>query len=437
MAFSLRVIPGYQFTENEKLTQTKLNQLGRPTIELQGSISSAAIAPGSITADKLSPVLISDLTPGDPIKDDLMMYQDLDLGLRSTTIGKILALGSPTLTQINAVTLADYAWVIQGGKDYKATIADTLREAINQQTPLDTVGAIDKTKDMLLLFDASAPDNSNKNRKATLATAVATATNTLIADATGFQLGGTLDRFNDEILMNDASLAVGSQQVRVKLNDVLIQAGGIKAWANINGAATYAQLATNLWDTTSDVIGCATPHLLNAGDVIWFVTVQPGTGVAAFTPYFVNPLGTGLQFKIYTTKAGAIAADATKVVDLIGSGAGMSFLKWVNNPIRAGNNIAAVLRTGDNTTNPSSNAGQYRIYFETPMATANYAVQLTGSAYSGDQDQQALIAFVNVAGTNSNPDVTQNPSTTSFDVATGRGINEYHNPDYLMVTVFQ
>jgi hypothetical protein len=436
MALSLRVVPGYQFSENEKVTQTKLNQLGRPTIELQGSLSSSAIAPGSITADKLAPDIISDLTPGDPVETDLIMYQDLDLGsLRSTTIRKILDLGKSSPTKITEVTFEDYLWVIQKGKDCKATLPDTLREAVNSQTELDKVSQIDRDADTILLYDASAGTGTNKNRKAKLRTAVSAVTNTLIADTTGFPVGGVLDRFNDELLMNDASLPAGSQQVRVKLNDVLVQAGGIKAWANINGTIAIASLVTNTWDTATGVIGCAVPHLLVAGDVIWFLTNQAGAGVTAWTPYYINPFGTAQQFKLYTTKAGAIAADATKLVTLTGSGVGKSFLKWKSNPIRAGNNITAVLRTGDNTLDLDSNAGQYRIFFETPMASADYSVQLTSSG--ANHENQGPMVWVNVRGSDPAPKVTQSPTTTSFDVLTGLSMTNFNNPDYLFVTVFQ
>lgn len=53
MAFSFTVNPGYDFSESEKITYSKLNLLGSPVITLNGQAGSADIADGSITAAKL------------------------------------------------------------------------------------------------------------------------------------------------------------------------------------------------------------------------------------------------------------------------------------------------------------------------------------------------------------------------------------------------
>ena len=53
MALSVVVGKGYIFSEGEKITYPKLNLLGAPAITLEGSVSSAQIADGSVTTVKL------------------------------------------------------------------------------------------------------------------------------------------------------------------------------------------------------------------------------------------------------------------------------------------------------------------------------------------------------------------------------------------------
>ena len=432
MALSLKVVPGYQFGETERVTQTKLNQLGRPTIELQGTLASSAIAPGSITSDKLSPALITGLTAADPEKIDLLMFHDVSAnGLRQTTIDKILALSTPNLTTITAVALTDFAWIIQGGNNKQATIADTLREAINGQTALPTTPEIDSAADQLLLFDASAAAGTNRNRKVAVGVTVKTVTNTLIADAPAFS--GTLDRANDELLLRDASLTAGAQHVRVKLQDLLAQAGGIKGWAKINTnlSRTFVDCT---WVKDPDLITTATPHNLAAGDFIWFNdTYNQAPQVAAFTAYYVFPLN-ATTLQLYSTKAAALAQTAAQRIDIPVDTAAKKYTRWATNPIVANSNISAIVTT----RSTPGDIGYYRIFFELPLVTSNYAIQLTGSYYNGDHDQQGLTCSVNVAGSNASPSATSNPTAGLFDLVV-RNIsgNDPAAPDILSVTVFQ
>jgi hypothetical protein len=432
MPLSLRVIPGYQFGDDERLTQVKLNQLGRPTIELQGALASSAIAPGSITSDKLSPALITGLSDGDPDKGDLVMFHDFfSNGLRKTTIDKILALSTPSLTQITTVALTDMAWIIQAGNNYKATISDTLRDAINGQTELLTPDEIDKANDTLLLWDASAPAGSDRNRKAKVGVTVKTVTNTLIADAPAFN--GTLDRGNDELLLRDASLTAGTQQVRVKLQDLLAQAGGIKAWARINAnlSRTFVDCT---WVATQDILTTATPHNLAAGDFIWFNdTYNQAPQVAAFTAYYVFPINS-TTFQLYSTRAAALAQSPAQRIDIPVDTSAKKYTRWSTNPIVAGSNISAVITT----RSTPGDIGYYRVFFELPLLSSLYAIQITASYYEGDHDQQGLGASVNIAGSNASPSATSNPTSALFDLLV-RNIsgNDPAAPDILSVTVFQ
>jgi hypothetical protein len=296
MALTLKVIPGYQFSENERLTQTKLNQLGRPTIDLQGAISSAAIGPGTITSDKLSPALITGLTPSPeptPESRDLVMIHDVsENGLRNVTIGQILALGTPALQTITDVTLDDFAWIIRGAgadKNKQANLRDTLREAINGQSELLAVADLDRTADMLFVYDASAAAGTNKNRKVKIQTAVRTVTNTLIPDAT--VLSGAVDPALDELLLLDASSTAGDQQRRVKVQELVKQlsVSAIKAWVNFDGTTGTIKSQNNVSLVTRTQRGFYTitmaTALANANYAILATSSRGssgGTGITAF-----------------------------------------------------------------------------------------------------------------------------------------------------------
>jgi len=434
MALSLRVIPGYQFSENEKLTQTKLNQLGRPTIELEGTISAALIPPGSITSDKLSPGLISGLTRATPDGLDLMMFEDISSGgLRSATINEILALSTPHLDAISDVKFGDFAWIIQAaGPNKKATIENTLREGISGQTEITTAGGIDEGNDMLMLWDATALAGSNPNRKAKVGNVVASFTNILIAKSNP---GTEIDINNDEVLVRDVSLTAPNQQVRLKVKDLVAQAGGMKAWANINGAETSTSVATNFWDADANVIGTALPLGLETGEFIWFVPTQAAAGVTAWTPYYVSMLGgSSTQFRLFKTKAAALTGDTAQLVDITSSTPGRAFFYWANNPIRGSSNISAIIRTRGTT---SGDHGDFRIFFETPMLTENYAVQVTGSYYDDEADLQSQVCSINVGGADPDPPATLSPSPGSFDVCCRSLVgNNRNDPQYLMIAVF-
>jgi hypothetical protein len=132
---------------------------------------------------------------------------------------------------------------------------------------------------------------------------------------------------------------------------------------------------------------------------------------------------------------------ANNRVDLLPSASPRAFYQWATNPIRYAINVSAVIRTGGNS-DPDKDKGRYRLFFETPLASAQYVVQLTGSLYTGQHDRQAALVGVNVADTpgppapDAPPQQKQNPSINSFDVICGISNIETANPDYLFATVF-
>jgi hypothetical protein len=422
MALSVSVIPGYQFSEAEKITQTKLNQLGRPTIALEGTINAALIPPGSITSDKLAPGLISGLSEADPAKGDWMMFEDIsEGGLRRATIGDILALSTPSLPLITEVGFGDTAWIIQGGDNKQATIGDLLRQSINGQTPITTAAGVDKVADMLLLWDATAPAGSNPNRKVSVVNAVTPITSTLIEDAPA--LVGTIDRLNDEVLLRDASQPAGSQQVRAKLIDLLAQVGGIKAWARINANLTSSAV-TGAWNSGNDLISTPAAHNLAPGDFIWFNTSNAQAPVTAFTAYYVFPVSTTV-FQLYTTRDAALAQNAAMRVHIPVDNATKQFIRWATNPILASANISAFIRTTSNANDP----GRYKVYFDTPLVDSLYAVQLTGSNEAGtNTNNHAPIACLTAPSA---------PATTYFTMEALDTDDKYQDPDYLSILVIR
>jgi len=433
MPLTLRVIPGYQFFEGERLDTNKLNQLGRPTIELLGSISSAIIAPGSITADKLSPGLISQLPhETDPEGRDLLMIEDVStVSLKNITISQVLTMGIRDLPTVTDVKFGDFALVIQGGINKQATIGNVLRESISGQTELTGAGAIDSVNDMVMLWDANAADNTNKNRKTRIGYFVASFTNTLIEQSNPFS--GVLDP-GSEVLLRDTKLTKPNQQVRFKLSDLATLTGGTKAWANIKASEVIEEIGILTWNDADDVIIIASPQGLSTGDWIWFRSSDSGSGVLPWIAYYIRLLdGQTTQFRLFNTKAGALANDTAQLVHLDPGTAGRIFLHWDSNPIRAGANIASIITT----TRPDSQQGYFRILFENPLPTANYSVQVTGSRYKDEgSGTSAEICAINVAGPEANPTNTENPTVDHFDVVCRNNSNDESVPDYLMIAVF-
>jgi hypothetical protein len=63
MALTINLTPGYVYTDNEVDTAAKRNLLGKPTIALEGSIGTLALADGAVTTPKLvDGVLSADAT---------------------------------------------------------------------------------------------------------------------------------------------------------------------------------------------------------------------------------------------------------------------------------------------------------------------------------------------------------------------------------------
>jgi hypothetical protein len=64
MALTIKLTPGYVYTDNELDTAAKRNALGNPTIELEGSIGTLSLADGSVTTPKLHDGVLSNDTLG-------------------------------------------------------------------------------------------------------------------------------------------------------------------------------------------------------------------------------------------------------------------------------------------------------------------------------------------------------------------------------------
>ena len=436
MALSLRVIPGYQFGETERIDQVKLNQLGRPTIELQGSIASSAIPPGSITADKLDPNLIAHLPgPTNAERKDLIMFQDATDGLlHNTTVGQIVDLGISTLTPIAAVDLlADHAWIIQKGVNCSAAVVDVLRQAINQQTALSNPTDIDPLADSLLIYDASAPVGANQNRKASVNTAVWSVTNKLIADSALFS--GTLDPANDELLLRDFNATAGAQQFRIKLKDVIAQVGGIKAWANFDGTVQLDVIRNTFNAANSTIITLEfdAPNGrkatgLKPGDWIWFHQGNAGAGVVADTPYYIYPAD-ATTIELYRTQAGALARTQADRVTLTQNAENFLFYMWRKSGgaplVRGSANIASVIRTPNSQ---GEDDGRYRLFFTNQPLNANYAIFVTASSdHEGGGSEGGVIGIVDFQ--------YAVPSTASFDVQTKNRDGSATDSKYVNVLV--
>lgn len=414
---TLKLIPGYQFSEREKIDLVKLNQLGRPTIDLQGTLSSASIAAGSITADKLSPTLISELPHALPERRDLVMIQDVSAnGLAESTVGEILDLGVPGLPIIAEVTLNDFAWIIQAGANRQAKIADFLRQAINGQDPLAAPADVNPDADTLLVYDDSAP-SGNRNRKGTVTTVVTSVTNTLIEDAPA--LAGEPESAALEILVRDTTAPAGAQHKRAPLATVVRTA--IRSWGSFKADGTILSPLCS-FNSANDIVTTNAPHSLQSGDWIWFESSNSGNGVTASTAYYVARLTT-TTLQLYKNRPGAMAQDPAQRVKLTADVTNRRFSQWEANPLKARDNLSAVLRI--NTEDGTASIGRFRVCFETPLQDAQYAIQATcgTKANSG-----AIICAVHTFSL---------PQVGYFDIRTYDDDGETAQPEYVSILVIR
>jgi hypothetical protein len=264
-------------------------------------------------------------------------------------------------------------------------------------------------------------------------TVVRSVTNTLIADAPAFS--GTLNRTEDELLIRRIAGTAGAQQQRIKLGDVLSQAGGIKAWVCFDGSQAEVlfrvsfQKATETLSTRemNDPRGLL-PTGLQPGDYIWTNEGRNIPGIDFWTPYYVHP-ASSTHLELYRTKQGALSRDQSQRVILQvldPNDDEYYFFMWPKGkaaPIRGGVNVSAVIR---NNLAGTSDVGRYRVSFTTALSSANYATLITGGKQFGGDNE----------GTYGWLDVDRSvPTTTFVDVALADDEGEDRDSTWVSVLV--
>ena len=104
MALTIRLIPGRVLAAGDLITEDVLNDLGNPTVELDGSVSTSTIGDNSVTLPKLVVgILTADASGRSRMADGFVTATKLDATQDLT--GKTIS-GNPSVTLTGAVTLS-------------------------------------------------------------------------------------------------------------------------------------------------------------------------------------------------------------------------------------------------------------------------------------------------------------------------------------------
>jgi hypothetical protein len=225
----------------------------------------------------------------------------------------------------------------------------------------------------------------------------------------------------DEILLRDASTGT---QVKAKVRS--LYGSGIAAWGRFDGSID-AERILNTWNLSTDEIITTVPVTrFVAGDPVWFE--RSNADVSQYVAYYLRPVDS-THFQLYRTKAGAIAQDQAQRVDLTlnlpstGDFA-RPLMAWKSNPIIGGANFSAVIRSIE-----WSDRGFYRIFFTTPMASANYGILATaGRPSSGGRDGFITLIDMRPADTDDEIETSQVPAPGSFGIQTKDGAETEDSP---------
>lgn len=129
MALTISYVPGYVWTVGELVTEDKLNLAANPTINLEGTLSSASVADGAITTPKLAAgVLSADATGRSKMADLFLTLAKINTGIftaDATGRGKF-ADGFATATQLAEAARANvhqYAAGVYAAGVYAVTLS--------------------------------------------------------------------------------------------------------------------------------------------------------------------------------------------------------------------------------------------------------------------------------------------------------------------------
>lgn len=123
MALTVTVTPGKVWADNEVITGAKLNQTANPLVNLSGSVSTLAIADGSVTTPKLvDGVLSADATGRAKMADQFVSTAKLQPGALSAdatgqavmAAGYLLPTHSPTPAVLGTTGAVNVDWSLNG-----------------------------------------------------------------------------------------------------------------------------------------------------------------------------------------------------------------------------------------------------------------------------------------------------------------------------------
>ena len=146
------------------------------------------------------------------------------------------------------------------------------------------------------------------------------------------------------------------------------------AMAVFDPSAGTSTIATVSSDATADTVEI-TAHGWSDGQLIWFDATTIG-GTTAHVPYYVDVMDAD-TVKLHTTKAGALAASLSDLVNISSTGASVNTVRyWTASPFSGTPaNIDGIVKNNSLT--------RYYVDFTTALASANYVVAAIATALSG------------------------------------------------------
>lgn len=201
MALTVKLTPGYNWTEGELVTIAKLILAANPTIELEGTISAASLADNSITLAKLIVgILSADAAGRSRMADGYLTLAKIAAGIFTADAAGRAPFAADV---IDNSLLADDAVQTAQIKDAQVTLAKLSAGIIASAT----AKASPTTADSVLIADAA---DANATKKATLA-----ALNTLFTP-TQFTSAETAIATSDVGLVINTAHSLGAVPAKVR-----------------------------------------------------------------------------------------------------------------------------------------------------------------------------------------------------------------------------
>jgi hypothetical protein len=429
MALTISVARGYTFTSEVRFDVDDLNAAALPTITIAGSVGSSELAASSVNSTHIKPGPIayavttgsanayvaapspglSALTAGawlilklnftntgaatlnvnslGAVALKKLADQDVEAGdLRSGAMVEVRYDG--TYWQLAEPNLPDRLYGELGGtvNTYTTTLAGITIGDVSDLTgrmlvlkvgaALTNTGASTLNVNGLGAVSVRAPDNAVLSAGALTAGRFVAVTfdgaNWQLLNSTSFTLPNVGPGAGAIAYPTSITLDVNGRVTAASAGSAPASTSAAMAVFDPSGALTSINTVSS--DATADTV-TITAHGWSDGQLIWFTGAGIG-GTTAYVPYYVDVVDAD-TVKLHTTKAGAIAASLSDLVNISSTGAAVVQVdRWTASPFSGTpNNIDGIVKN-DSTK-------QYFVDFKTALASANYNVASIATALLG------------------------------------------------------